>query len=98
MVVKFVQHCGKVLNGLRKAFTKPWKLRYGNIGLLAMLAYDLQRYHPEFVISVVDQVFEDVRQGLEVSMPHYHYWPADAFLSCKSSKISSNITSDESQQ
>jgi regulator of nonsense transcripts 2 len=32
-----------------------------------MLAYDLQRYHPEFVISVVDQIFEDVRQGLEVS-------------------------------
>ena len=31
-----------------------------------MLAYDLQRYHPEFVIVVVDQVFEDIRHGLEV--------------------------------
>jgi regulator of nonsense transcripts 2 len=55
------------MSTLRKAFTKPWKLKYSNIGLLAMLAYDLQRYHPEFVISVVDQIFEDVRQGLEVS-------------------------------
>lgn len=31
-----------------------------------MFAYDLQRYHPEFVIVVVDQVFEDIRHGLEV--------------------------------
>lgn len=33
-----------------------------------MLAYDLQRYHPEFVISVVDEVFENIRQGLEVCL------------------------------
>lgn len=50
---------------LYKFFTKPWKITYGNISLLAMLTYDLQRYHPTFVISVVDQVLEDVRRGLE---------------------------------
>jgi hypothetical protein len=50
---------------LHKVFTKPWKITYGNIGLLAMLTYDLQRYHPAFTISVVDQVLEDVRRGLE---------------------------------
>lgn len=53
---------------LHKVFTKPWKLKYGNIGLLAMLTYDLQRYHPAFTIAVVDQVTEDVRRGLEQNM------------------------------
>jgi regulator of nonsense transcripts 2 len=50
---------------LYKVFTKPWKLNYGNVGLMAMLANDLNRYHPEFVVSVVDQVLEDIRRGLE---------------------------------
>ncbi|KIP08451.1 hypothetical protein PHLGIDRAFT_23490 [Phlebiopsis gigantea 11061_1 CR5-6] len=50
---------------LHKAFTKPWKIKYGNIALLAMLTYDLQRYYPAFTISVVDQVLEDIRRGLE---------------------------------
>ncbi|KAI0047506.1 ARM repeat-containing protein [Auriscalpium vulgare] len=50
---------------LHKVFTKPYKLRYSSVSLLAMLAYDLQRYHPEFAIAVVDQVLEDVRRGLE---------------------------------
>ncbi|KAF8557593.1 ARM repeat-containing protein [Imleria badia] len=54
-----VQRC------LRKVFTKPWKIKYSNINLLAMLTYDLQRYHPAFAISVVDQVLEDIRRGLE---------------------------------
>ena len=30
-----------------------------------MLTYDLQRYHPAFAISVVDQVLENIRRGLE---------------------------------
>ncbi|KAE9411364.1 ARM repeat-containing protein [Gymnopus androsaceus JB14] len=50
---------------LFKIFTKPWKIKFGNISLMAMLTYDLQRYHPAFSISVVDQVLEDVRRGLE---------------------------------
>jgi regulator of nonsense transcripts 2 len=50
---------------LHKVFTKPWKVNYGNIGLVAMLANDLHRYHPDFVIAVVDQVLEDIRRGLE---------------------------------
>ena len=50
---------------LHKVFTKPWKVKYSNVSLLAMLTYDLQRYHPAFAISVVDQVLEDVRRGLE---------------------------------
>jgi regulator of nonsense transcripts 2 len=50
---------------LYKVFTRPWKLNYGNVGLMAMLANDLSRYHPEFVVPVVDQVLEDIRRGLE---------------------------------
>lgn len=50
---------------LHKVFTKSWKIKYGNISLLAMLTYDLQRYRPTFAIAVVDQVLEDVRRGLE---------------------------------
>lgn len=50
---------------LHIVFTKPWKVKYGNIPLLAMLTYDLQRYYPAFSISVVDQVLEDIRRGLE---------------------------------
>ncbi|RDB25023.1 Regulator of nonsense transcripts UPF2 [Hypsizygus marmoreus] len=50
---------------LHKVFTKPWKITYANISLLAMLTYDLQRYRPAFAISIVDQVLEDVRRGLE---------------------------------
>ncbi|KZT65935.1 ARM repeat-containing protein [Daedalea quercina L-15889] len=54
-----------VLRTLHKVFTKPWKVKYGNVALLAMLTYDLQRYHPAFAIDIVDQVLEDIRRGLE---------------------------------
>jgi regulator of nonsense transcripts 2 len=30
-----------------------------------MLTNDLNRYHPDFVVSVVDQILEDIRRGLE---------------------------------
>ena len=55
----------EVKQTLHKVFTKPWKIKYGNISLLAMLTYDLQRYRPAFAISVVDQILENVRRGLE---------------------------------
>jgi len=50
---------------LHKIFTKPWKIKYSSISLLAMLTYDLQRYRPAFSIFVVDQTLEDIRRGLE---------------------------------
>lgn len=54
-----------IVRYLFKVFTKPWKIKYNNISLLAILVNDLQRYHPGFVISVVDQVLEDLVRGLE---------------------------------
>jgi regulator of nonsense transcripts 2 len=55
----------QVLRLMHKYFTKPWKIKHGHISYIAILAYDLQRYHPDFVIGVVDQVLEDFRRGLE---------------------------------
>lgn len=54
-----------------KVFRKPWNIKYSNISLMAMLTHDLQRYHLDFVVAVVDQVFEDIRKGLEVSSLSY---------------------------
>lgn len=53
------------LTTLYKIFTKPHKASYSNITLLAMLLYDLQRWHSKFVVDVVDRVLEDVRSGME---------------------------------
>ena len=58
----------EVVGYIFKVFTKPWKIKYSNIGLLAVLANDLQRYHPGFVVSVVDQVLENIRLGLELNI------------------------------
>ncbi|KAF8638034.1 hypothetical protein AX16_010666 [Volvariella volvacea WC 439] len=54
-----------VVKTLHKVFTKPWKIKFNHISLLAMLTCDLQRYRPAFAISVVDQILEDIRRGLE---------------------------------
>ena len=58
----------QVMRILFRCFTKPWKIKFSNVGLLAMLAYDLQRYHPEFSYAIVDQVLEDIRLGLETNV------------------------------
>jgi regulator of nonsense transcripts 2 len=57
-----------IMRLLHKTFTKPWKIKYGNLSLIAMLTYDLQRYYPAFTIGVVDQVLEDVRRGMETNV------------------------------
>ncbi|KAG9035197.1 hypothetical protein FRB95_011931 [Tulasnella sp. JGI-2019a] len=62
----------EVTRTLHKIFTRPWKVKYINISLLAMLTYDLQRYHPSFSIAVVDQVLEDIRRGLEQNIYKYN--------------------------
>ncbi|KAG8922375.1 hypothetical protein FRC00_007518 [Tulasnella sp. 408] len=58
----------EVQQTLHKVFTRPWKVKYANVSLLALLSYDLQRYHAAFSIGVVDQVLEDIRRGLEVPL------------------------------
>jgi hypothetical protein len=58
----------QVYDYLLLSFTEPWEIKYGNIQFLAALVHDLQRYHPEFSVAVVDQVMEDIRIGMEVSL------------------------------
>ncbi len=55
----------KVVAILEKIFSKPGKVKYGNIHLLAFLASSLWRYHQEFVITVIDNVLEHIVVGLE---------------------------------
>ncbi len=50
---------------LKDAFTRAWRIRYSNIHLLAILVYDLDRFHPSFAVDVIDQVLENIRIGME---------------------------------
>jgi len=55
----------EVVHILEKVFSKPGKMKYGNIHLLSILLGALYRYHPEFVVKVIDNVIESVTFGLE---------------------------------
>lgn len=50
---------------LEKVFSKPGKVKYGNVHLLAILLSALYRYHPAFVVKVIDNVVESISFGLE---------------------------------
>jgi regulator of nonsense transcripts 2 len=53
---------------LQKIFTKIWKIKFNNIYYLAQIAASLMRYHMDFVIALVDSVFEHIRSGLEMNL------------------------------
>lgn len=55
----------EVVDILVRVFTKPGKVKYSNIHLLAILASALYRYHQDFVIGIVDDVLERITVGLE---------------------------------
>lgn len=50
---------------LTKIFQKIWKIKFGNIHLMAILASGLNRYHTDFGVQIVDGVVEEIRIGLE---------------------------------
>ncbi len=50
---------------LEKVFSKPGKVKYGNIHLLAILASAIYRYHQDFVMTVIDNLLEYIVLGLE---------------------------------
>jgi MIF4G domain len=58
----------EVYRVLFKMFSRPWKVAYGSVTLLTMLTYDLQRYHPDFAVAVVDQMLENIRRGMELNI------------------------------
>lgn len=50
---------------LDKVFSKPGKVKFSNIHLLAVLLGALFRYHQSFAIGVIDNVLEQIVLGLE---------------------------------
>ncbi|KAL4865624.1 hypothetical protein BDV12DRAFT_174244 [Aspergillus spectabilis] len=55
----------EVTNILDRVFSKPAKVKYGNIHLLAVLVGALYRYHHDFGVGVVDNILEHITLGLE---------------------------------
>ncbi|KZF23366.1 hypothetical protein L228DRAFT_209787 [Xylona heveae TC161] len=55
----------EVVGMLSKIFSRPGKVKYSNIHLLAILVGALYRYHQEFVITAVDDLLESITIGLE---------------------------------
>lgn len=60
-----ITNSNQVVATLHKIFSKPGKVRYGNIHLLAIVLSALYRYHSGFVVGVIDQVIESITLGLE---------------------------------
>lgn len=56
-----------IVNLLHKIFTKPGKIKYSNIHLLAVILGSIHRYHQDFAISVIDDVLESITFGLELN-------------------------------
>ncbi|KAI0013069.1 ARM repeat-containing protein [Xylariaceae sp. FL0662B] len=50
---------------LVKVFSRPAKVKYGSIHILAVLLGAIYRYHPSFAVMVIDNVIESVTFGLE---------------------------------
>ncbi|KAI1756642.1 MIF4G domain-containing protein [Xylaria castorea] len=50
---------------LAKIFTRPAKVKYSSIHILAILLSAIYRYHPSFVLMVIDNVLDAVTFGLE---------------------------------
>jgi regulator of nonsense transcripts 2 len=57
---------------LDKIFTKPWKIRYNNVHLLAVMIGAIYRYHTQFAITVIDELLESITQGLELNEVKYN--------------------------
>ncbi|KAI1100115.1 ARM repeat-containing protein [Jackrogersella minutella] len=55
----------EVVDILIKVFSRPAKVKYGSIHILAILLSAIYRYHPEFTVTVIDNVVESVILGLE---------------------------------
>ncbi|KAM0751324.1 ARM repeat-containing protein [Meredithblackwellia eburnea MCA 4105] len=61
-----------IVEKLHSAFTKVWKIKYSNVHLFAVLLHELSRHHPDFAVSVIDEVLENVRIGMEINSFKYN--------------------------
>ncbi|MCJ1402890.1 hypothetical protein MMC11_006111 [Xylographa trunciseda] len=55
----------EVVELLERIFSKPGKVKYSNIHLLAMVVAALYRYHQDFVVTIIDTLLEQITLGLE---------------------------------
>lgn len=55
----------EVVDMLEKIFSKPGKVKFSSIHLLAVLLGALSRYHQAFTITIIDNVLENITLGLE---------------------------------
>jgi regulator of nonsense transcripts 2 len=55
----------QVLETLRNVFIRAWRIRFSHLHLLAVLLHELQAYHPDFVVYIIDNVCENIRAGME---------------------------------
>ncbi|KAL8900315.1 MAG: hypothetical protein Q9192_001138 [Flavoplaca navasiana] len=55
----------EVVEILEKIFSKPGKVKFGNINLLAYLVVQLGKLHYDFEVTVVDNLLEQITLGLE---------------------------------
>jgi regulator of nonsense transcripts 2 len=63
--LSYMTDVAQVVGVLDKIFSKPGKVKFSNIHLLAILASALYRYHQDFVIGIIDNVLEQIVLGLE---------------------------------
>lgn len=57
----------EIVDLLHKVFSKPGKVKYSNIHLLAVILGTIHRYHQDFAISVIDDLLESITFGLELN-------------------------------
>lgn len=57
----------EVVTVLYKVFTKPGKVKWVNIELLASVLGALRKHHLDFVISIIDSIIESITFGLEIN-------------------------------
>ncbi|TPX58145.1 hypothetical protein SpCBS45565_g08073 [Spizellomyces sp. 'palustris'] len=50
---------------ITRIFCKIWKIKFSHLHMVAYIACELTRHHPEFGVAVVDSTLEEVRIGLE---------------------------------
>ncbi|CAJ2512190.1 Uu.00g052050.m01.CDS01 [Anthostomella pinea] len=50
---------------LAKIFSRPAKVKYGSVHILAILLSAIYRYHPDFAVKVIETVVDNVVFGLE---------------------------------
>lgn len=53
------------LKALKKVFCKIWKVKQGNIQIMAKFIESIKPHYPSFMVMVIDSILEDIRIGVE---------------------------------